>query len=246
MSEFQDLLILLILAHLIGDFIFQKKEWVEQRQQKRWASSALYLHGFFHSTLNILVLWYAGAISYWYFGLIIGAVHIIIDPIKKPTYRSQILWFVGDQLVHLAVITASAYIIFTESAVQVISGFYIPWTIITAYLFLTKPASILISYLLPARPSDLEKETEIKGLDSDKKLKGISNAGEYIGILERLLTFTFIIQNAWIGIGFLITAKSVFRFSDIQQSKQREETEYIMIGTLLSFGIAIGCGLLFS
>ena len=74
--------------------------------------------------------------------------------------------------------------------------------------------------------------------------KGITNAGEFIGILERLLTLTFILQSAWIGIGFLITAKSVFRFSDIQQSKQREENEYIMIGTLLSFSIAILCGIL--
>lgn len=245
MNAFTDLIILLILAHLIADFLFQKKEWIEERQQKRWASPILYSHGLFHALLYIIVLWYSGSLVYWYFGLGLGLVHIIIDPIKKTNFKAQAVWFLGDQLVHITLIVLTAFYIYPEIGKATLTGFYIPWSIITTYVFLTKPASILISYLLPERYSELEKASEIKGLGSEKPQRGISNAGEYIGILERLLTFTFILQNAWIGIGFLITAKSVFRFSDIQQSKQREETEYIMIGTLLSFGIAIGCGLLF-
>lgn len=245
MNAFTHLFILLLLGHLVADFIVQRKEWVEERQQKRWRSLILYGHGAFHALLYTAVLWYTNTMHYWYLGLGLGLIHIIIDPIKKPEFKAQILWFLGDQLVHIILIACTAYYIYPESAEEVFNGVTIPWMVITAYVFLTKPASIFISYLLPERYSQLEKTSEIKGLGSDKPQRGISNAGEYIGILERLLTFTFILQNAWIGIGFLITAKSVFRFSDIQQSKQREETEYIMIGTLLSFGIAIGCGLLF-
>jgi len=44
-------------------------------------------------------------------------------------------------------------------------------------------------------------------------------------------------------VGFLLTAKSVFRFGDLKESKDRKLTEYILIGTLLSFGIAIIVGL---
>jgi hypothetical protein len=48
----------------------------------------------------------------------------------------------------------------------------------------------------------------------------------------------------WEAIGFLIAAKSVFRFGDLKDSRNRKLTEYILIGTLLSFGIAIVTGIL--
>jgi len=53
------------------------------------------------------------------------------------------------------------------------------------------------------------------------------------------LVFIFITEGHWEAVGFLITAKSVFRFSDLKESKDRKLTEYILIGTLMSFGIAI-------
>ena len=73
----------------------------------------------------------------------------------------------------------------------------------------------------------------------------IADAGKYIGILERVLVFVFVILNHWEAVGFLITAKSVFRFGDLRESKERKLTEYILIGTLISFGIAILVGLIF-
>jgi hypothetical protein len=75
--------------------------------------------------------------------------------------------------------------------------------------------------------------------------QSLEDAGKYIGILERLLVFVFIITHHWEAVGFLITAKSVFRFGDLKESKHRKLTEYILIGTLISFGIAILIGLLF-
>jgi len=71
----------------------------------------------------------------------------------------------------------------------------------------------------------------------------LNNAGKYIGMLERLFVFVFIITGNWEGIGFLLAAKSVFRFGDLKESKDRKLTEYILIGTLLSFGIAIATGM---
>jgi len=41
----------------------------------------------------------------------------------------------------------------------------------------------------------------------------------------------------------LIAAKSVFRFGDLSRAKDRKLTEYILIGTFLSFGLAIAIGL---
>lgn len=104
-------------------------------------------------------------------------------------------------------------------------------------LFLTTPASIFIKLLLSSWTPVTEEEGNIQ---SDS----LSSAGKYIGILERLLVFTFIVVNHWEGVGFMIAAKSVFRFSDLAQAKQRKLTEYVLIGTLLSFGIAVLAGIL--
>ncbi len=73
----------------------------------------------------------------------------------------------------------------------------------------------------------------------------LSNAGSYIGVLERLFVSGFIMSGNLQGIGFLLVAKSVFRFGDLKDSVDRKLTEYILIGTLLSFGIAIMIGNLY-
>ena len=74
--------------------------------------------------------------------------------------------------------------------------------------------------------------------------ESLSNAGKYIGILERLFVLMFVLAGHWEAVGFLLAAKSVFRFGDLKESKDRKLTEYILIGTLLSFGIAISTALL--
>lgn len=65
-------------------------------------------------------------------------------------------------------------------------------------------------------------------------------------MIERLLVFIFIISGNFSAVGFLLTAKSVFRFGDLSKAKNMKLTEYVLIGTLLSFGIAILVGLLFN
>jgi len=51
-----------------------------------------------------------------------------------------------------------------------------------------------------------------------------------------------ILLGQFAGVGFLLAAKSVFRFGDMRRQSDRKLTEYIMLGTLFSFsfGIAIG------
>tara|TARA_R110000737_G_scaffold122423_2_gene154362 strand:- start:658 stop:939 length:282 start_codon:yes stop_codon:yes gene_type:complete len=75
--------------------------------------------------------------------------------------------------------------------------------------------------------------------------KSLPNAGKYIGIIERLFVLIFIVIGRWEVIGLLIAAKSVFRFNDLKERNNRKLTEYILIGTLVSFGLAILSGLLY-
>lgn len=41
----------------------------------------------------------------------------------------------------------------------------------------------------------------------------------------------------------MLAAKSILRFDDLKESKDRKLTEYILIGTLLSFGSAVLIGI---
>jgi len=68
---------------------------------------------------------------------------------------------------------------------------------------------------------------------------GFKNGGMVIGYLERLLIFVFITTGQYSGIGFLVAAKSIFRFGEFKDSENRMEAEYIIIGTFLSFLYAI-------
>ena len=107
------------------------------------------------------------------------------------------------------------------------------WIILTALILLTNPTSIIIKNII-----------SIWTPENKNKDKSLQNAGNYIGILERLFIFSFILTGHFEAIGFLLAAKSIFRFGDLKEAKDRKLTEYVLIGTLLSFGIALLIGLL--
>ncbi|SKC41124.1 Protein of unknown function [Maledivibacter halophilus] len=69
------------------------------------------------------------------------------------------------------------------------------------------------------------------------------SGGEIIGILERILIFTFILINNYVAITFVITAKSIARFDKI--TKDKSFSDKFLIGTLTSTSIAIFCGFLY-
>lgn len=71
----------------------------------------------------------------------------------------------------------------------------------------------------------------------------MKDAGKWIGIMERILIFSFILLDKFGTIGFLLAAKSVFRFGDLKDTNDQKKTEYIIIGTFLSFMIATLLGI---
>lgn len=65
--------------------------------------------------------------------------------------------------------------------------------------------------------------------------------GATIGALERLLIVTFILTANQAAVGFVIAAKTLARF---KQLDDREFAEYYLLGTLASVSIAVATGLL--
>ena len=225
----------LILAHLLGDFILQPNSWVADKENKKGGSIYLYIHVLLHTILAFLFLWDR---NLWWIALIIGITHFLIDWAKLhfQNPKTKRNWFFIDQNAHILVIAVLSIIYFP----------FFRWEdffnlrnleLITAFVFLTVPSSILIKTIISIWTPVTVEHSKIQ-------TESLVNAGKYIGILERLLVFVFILVNHWEGVGFMIAAKSVFRFSDLAEAKQRKLTEYVLIGTLLSFGIAVLTGIL--
>ncbi|OUR93304.1 hypothetical protein A9Q87_04970 [Flavobacteriales bacterium 34_180_T64] len=229
------LLIKLLLAHIIGDFFLQPQKWVEEKEVKKLKSPKLYLHVAIHVTLLIILLWDP---NQWTVIIAIGVSHFIIDALKlliQKESTKRLLFFI-DQLAHISIIFV-AYYLFTDNTFY-IDRLFTEYNLllVSCLLFLTIPVSIIMKTIF--LKWDISKLTENN--------ESLQDAGKYIGILERVLVFVFIVVDHWEAVGFLITAKSVFRFGDLKESKHRKLTEYILIGTLISFGIAIAIGLLYS
>ncbi len=228
------LFIKLFLAHLIGDFFLQPLRWVIHKESHKAASGFLYLHIALHFLVTMLVLW---DLSYWKYVAVIAVSHYIIDVAKlytSPLFKNKTIPFLLDQAAHIIVLYCVAFYSnlweYTTSWIG-----QLDWALITAIAFVSFPTAIIMGKLLENMSNQIE-------LDH----KSLPNAGKYIGIIERIFVLIFIIMGRWEAIGLLIAAKSVFRFNDLKESNNRKLTEYILIGTLMSFGIAILTGLAYT
>ena len=222
----------LLLAHLIGDFILQPGKWVADKELKKHKSIRLYWHVLLHFVLVMLFVW---DFSFVWMAIAICVIHGLGDFLKLrfQNNKNRRLYFFLDQLLHVAVLIAAVIVwqridvatwnIFTQAHLLLLTGF----------VFLSEPCSVIVKTFI-------SKWTDFTQVKSDAlQTVSLQNAGKIIGILERYLVFIFILTQHWEAVGFLITAKSVFRFSDLKQAQDRKLTEYILIGTLTSFGIAI-------
>ncbi len=227
------LLFSLILSHLLGDFILQPKSWVEAKEKEGAKGPYLYLHVLIHVLLFLLIV----SSEYLWMLPFIAISHFCIDLIKtkKQTEATKKQWFFIDQGLHILVLVALVNFSQYPILASLNWNFWIP--VLTGGVFVTLPCAIIVRYLIADFTAQVPQEGK---WDVDS----LANAGTYIGILERLLVYLFIVTQHWEGVGFMIAAKSVFRFSDLAESRQRKLTEYVLIGTLLSFGLAVVTGIL--
>jgi hypothetical protein len=207
---------------------------VEKKEIHKAKSFKLYIHILIHGLLVLLVLW---DFNYWLLALLLMISHGIIDTIKlyAQQEKNKSLWFLIDQALHIISILVMWDLFFKPKInLNALVEDTEIWIYAAAILFITVVSGIVMMVLM---------STWSKALN-DSNEESLNNAGKYIGMLERIFVFTFVVTENWEGIGFLLAAKSVFRFGDLKESKDRKLTEYILIGTLLSFGMAIAVGML--
>lgn len=231
----------LMLVHVIADFYLQPHSWIMDKVKYKEKSIGLLKHIGVHTLLTLcaLLLTQSVNLTILYALAFIILTHYAID-VWKTHMGFTTKFFLMDQIGHIVVLAAVSFYLSDVSNKIVLDGIntfinaqFVALVII--YLLSYKPLSILIQLLL--RPY-------LQQFDNEKNENhGLEKAGEYIGGLERFLIITFVLLDQFAGIGFMLAAKSVFRFGDMRRQQDRKLTEYIMLGTLLSFTFALLLGL---
>lgn len=226
--EISQLLILQIIAHLLSDYFFQSDFNSKEKNENGFKSKFI----FKHTIITFACSWILSFdINFIFCAIGIAIFHYVIDGLKNKLNTSKYAFFI-DQILHLVVIFAFVYLFenYFDTNKIISTPLNTKWLLaILGYIVCMKPANIFIHEVI--------KISNIKSIsNTDTELE---NAGKLIGTLERILVLTFVIVGKIEVVGFLIAAKSILRYKDTNTIK----TEYVLIGTMLSFGLAMLIGL---
>ncbi|MCI0451400.1 MAG: DUF3307 domain-containing protein [Candidatus Latescibacteria bacterium] len=220
-------IVALVAAHLLGDFVLQSKRMADRKTRPH----VLIAHASIVALLSYILV---GARFVWQVPAVVLATHALIDFIKVKSKRRGLVAFSIDQLAHAAVIVVLAYrIVPTTTPLFWADRFgsiaFDALIVVSGAILATVVAGVVISKAIAPFQNQLAGSPETSGF-----LAG----GSTIGRLERFLIFVLVLMGETGAIGFLVAAKSLLRFGELRHG-DRKEAEYVIIGTMWSFA----CGL---
>lgn len=246
-----ELLLLLLTGHFITDFYLNPTHWVTCRNKHHIKSPGLWKNVAVHTllTTSILILSEIALLPAIMSVVLLSFAHFCTN-YWQSYRRNSLRYFLIAQTIHIVLIgiiwaylanftigQVAAFLVNILSAKNII--------IAMAYLLVCKPASVIISLALKKHTDSLTQYasaiTENPTTEKNEHI-GLVSAGAWIGYIERCLTISFIFMGQFAGIGFLVATKTIFRFGDLTNNKDMKLTEYMMLGTLLSYAIAIFVG----
>jgi hypothetical protein len=221
----------LLFAHALADFMMQSNAMVRRKKE------TLVLLA--HAAIVGGVAWAALG-----FGpvlvpvAIVALTHLAIDAYKVHLLPGDLASFIADQAAHL-IILAGVVLAFpgayaagvwpaAAEAEPVLRHLPRAMAVLAGLVIATQAGSFAIGLLMAGLPP-------LGDIDS------LPAGGRVIGLLERAMVFLFVLTGQTAVIGFLIAAKSVLRFGEVQ--KDRRAAEYVIIGTLASFAWALAAAL---
>ncbi|MGQ0567199.1 MAG: DUF3307 domain-containing protein [Gemmobacter sp.] len=207
----------LLLAHVLADFVFQTNWMVANKK------AVLPLAAHIGVVLATAVL-AAGTLHPVLFALALA--HLGIDLVKTHSGTKGLSPFLLDQAAHLVTLVAVAAVEPDLWAQGLWSAQ--PWlpgtmALVAGFILATRAGGFAMGMLMVPW--------------GDVGLGGLPGGGRIIGLLERGLIFVLVLTGQAGGIGLLIAAKSVLRFGAVKEEGRL--SEYVIIGTLASFGWAI-------
>lgn len=224
----------LVAGHTVGDFVLQTRRMALGKGQPRW----LLAHASTVTAAQVICLLPVWSGPVIVVALGIGVLHGLVDGAKARMLRGrdERFWpFAVDQLVHLLILLGAALLLsrlplrpwFPELA-ALSAAAYLAW-FVAAYAFNVNGSSSLVRAVL-------RRFTPPEAANGEQP-----GAGRVIGVLERLITLTLVLLDQWGALGFVLAAKSIARFKDLDQ---RLSAEYYLIGTLMSLALAVASALL--
>lgn len=109
-------------------------------------------------------------------------------------------------------------------------------SLILIYLLGLLPTGILIGLLT----KKWKQELHLSGEET-----GLKNGGRITGYIERFLIITLVIFGQWTGAVILLALKIIVKLILGREKLSNKYSEYVLIGSLLSFSAAFGLGLLY-
>ena len=225
------LFLALLSAHLLADFLLQSDDDVKFKRRPL----RLVKHVGIVTGVSYLLV---GAWAAWWIPLAVAVSHGLIDRLKL--LAEDLKWtgripFLLDQAAHLGVVAALAWAMPADWIPAVfwadlIGPVFVQGCLIACGAIIAVNAG---GYIIGMSVQPYLNEVLTQTADNSLG-DGLAKGGMIIGQLERALIYFFVLIGQPGAVGFLIAAKSVFRFGEL--SKSRKEAEYILIGTLMSFG----------
>jgi len=236
------LLLVLLTAHLLGDFVLQTRAMVAGKSANDLR--AFLAHGVVHyllayGTVLFFVPEWLGLRRLHLLLFLLVVLHLAIDLVKErllAKHLSRHTAFTVDQILHLLLLLVVVGLMAPDRIEWLTAGQawlqthrrQILW-LLTVYLGTIFGGGYLIRVLLP-----LGDET---GDDvSDLSQNSLQKGGMYIGWLERFVILTAVLAKSPTLIGLIITAKSIVRFKKLESDLF---AEYYLLGTFLSLGLAL-------
>lgn len=234
------LLLKLLTAHLVGDYLFQT-DWVAARK-RRWP--VLALHGLGHAALLAGVALTEPRDSRLVLALaLLLLAHLAIDAWTSRSRREGTLALLLDQSLHAATILA-AVAFARPSELAGLGGTIGVWlqdgrtfAVIAGFVAAVWMGAVVVGrWVKPF--TDRITDGTVEGRS------GLRNAGRAIGILERGLIFIAILVGLEALVGFVVAAKALLRLPEARERASRELSEYYLVGTLASVFWAVMVSLL--
>jgi len=247
------LLICLAAAHFLADYVLQRDEEVGRKDHPL----ILGKHALIQAISSYLL---CGLWAEWRIPVVLFLAHGVIDYFKALSVRYkervgapgevparwQMTVHMLDQAAHFAVIFLLCKTIHPVSffwADLLGKNYLQALVIVSGGIMAIKAGDILIGVSIKPFMDELRQCEMEKNPGRTTGWIGFRDGGRVIGQLERALILLFILIDQSSGIGFLIAAKSVFRLGEIRERRHGMMAEYIIIGTLMSFGwgLLIAC-----
>jgi hypothetical protein len=258
----QQALILLLTAHVLVDFLFRSED--RARAGAGPAAGRSVLRGGILTLVTFILLapTPTSGVVLWRVPLALGLLHSLLDLSRsaighvvrdraskrkgETSVTGELCLFIVDQFIHVVVLFgAAALVAYRTPPVAPVwlqmwgTGFLRACMIVMGLIVAAKVGKALIGIsIAPFARGGVASPPDERA--------GGPDIHSVIGQLERTMVFFPVLTGNLSAVGFVIAAKSVFRFGDLKDPKQRDEAEFILVGTMMSFTWALLVGWLTS